>query len=179
MPRETTTTQCYPSDEVVNRTVSAWETWGWELISNQRCQEYTHQDADGTKHYETFNKLTFSRDKDAKWYKQVVALEREYDEAKSEINRLKHSRPKAPVNQYTTANPIIALVLFCFYIIPGVIYLVYKGNDKKKCKKAYDEAYAKYQEDDKAWVNNVQPKIQELDSRRGEILDEAETAING
>lgn len=78
MARESKTVQVYPDDDVVNAEIQRQELFGWEVISNQRIQEFTRQDSDGTEHYETFNKITFSREKSSEWYDRVVALETEY-----------------------------------------------------------------------------------------------------
>lgn len=79
MARETKTIQLYPDDKIVNDTIAAYEIFGWEVINNQRCQEFTRQDSNGTKHYSTFNKVTFSREKASSWYPEVSELEREFD----------------------------------------------------------------------------------------------------
>ena len=79
MARETITIQRYPDDKIVNDTIQAYELFGWEVIGNQRCQEFTRQDSNGTKHYSTFNKITFSREKSSPWYPEVVKLEQEFD----------------------------------------------------------------------------------------------------
>ncbi len=78
MPKETTTIQCYPSDKEINEKIRLFEMFGWEVINNQRCQEFTGQDSDGTRHFETFNKITFSREKGAPWYAEARELESEY-----------------------------------------------------------------------------------------------------
>ncbi len=83
MAKETKTVQCYPSDDIINATVEQYAAFGWELINNQRCQEYTGQtfgsDGSSTEHYSTFNKLTFTREKSSPWYGQVTALEEQYN----------------------------------------------------------------------------------------------------
>lgn len=70
MARETRVEQVHPEHE--NEKIKALETFGWEVISNQRCQE---QKGD---YIYTFNKITFSRDKSAPWYNRVRELEKEY-----------------------------------------------------------------------------------------------------
>lgn len=83
MSKETKTVQCYPSDDRINAMVERYASFGWELINNQRCQEYTGQtfgsDGSSTEHYSTFNKLTFTREKSSPWYGKVTALENEYN----------------------------------------------------------------------------------------------------
>lgn len=70
--KETKTVQVYPSDAIVNATIEEYGSFGWEVISNQRCQEYDGQtreyDGSLTKNYSTFNKITFTREKDSPWY---------------------------------------------------------------------------------------------------------------
>lgn len=89
MARETKTIQCYPDDDKINERVKRYEAFGWELISNQHCQEYDGQTSsrdyiDGsttiTKHYSSFNKLTFSREKTSPWYGEVTKLEKQYED---------------------------------------------------------------------------------------------------
>ncbi len=89
MARETKTIQCYPDDDIINERVKRYEAFGWELISNQHCQEYDGQTSsrdyiDGsttiTKHYSSFNKLTFSREKTSPWYGEVTKLEKQYED---------------------------------------------------------------------------------------------------
>ena len=46
MARESKTVQVYPDDAIVNNTIAEYESFGWELISNQRCQEFTGQTHD-------------------------------------------------------------------------------------------------------------------------------------
>lgn len=83
MARETKTVQCYPSDDKINAMIERYSAFGWELINNQRCQEYTGQtfgsDGSSTEHYSTFNKLTFSREKSSPWYRQVTEMEDRYN----------------------------------------------------------------------------------------------------
>ena len=55
--KETKTIQLYPDDNVINDAVALYENFGWEVVSNQRCQELT----DGGRKTSTFNKLTLSR----------------------------------------------------------------------------------------------------------------------
>lgn len=78
MARETKTVQCYPSDEKINETCARYGSFGWELIGNQRCEE-DKGTYDGYRHWTTFNKLTFTREKTSPWYDEVTTIEREYD----------------------------------------------------------------------------------------------------
>lgn len=73
MARETKVIQCHPDNE--NSEISWHEMFGWEVISNQRCQE--EQKRGDNWYTVTFNKITFSREKSAPWYDRVCELEEE------------------------------------------------------------------------------------------------------
>ncbi|MDE7301294.1 MAG: hypothetical protein K2N47_03905, partial [Clostridia bacterium] len=99
--KETKTVQVYPDDKVVNATISEYESFGWEVVGNQRCQEYdgqTHDYYSGstTNHYSTFNKITFTREKASPWYEEVAKLEKEY-------NILSDTR-----QSYISARPVLS-----------------------------------------------------------------------
>lgn len=175
MPKETKSIQCYPSDSVINDTITRWETWGWELISNQRCQEFTSQDADGTKHYETFNKLTFSRDKDASWYKELVVLEDEFNSLAAAVETEKSNEPVCPSQPTKDISVPFAVFLFLIYIIPGVIYLISANRKYKKECEDYEIAFKNYSERHAEWENTN--KIKEYQARQLEILDEVHNLI--
>lgn len=73
MARETKEVQVHP--DKVNKALKWYERFGWEVVSNQRCQEVEWEG--DTKYNVTFNKITFTRDKSAPWYKRMVELEAE------------------------------------------------------------------------------------------------------
>lgn len=73
MARETKVIQCRPDRE--SDEISFHERFGWEVLSNQRCQE--QEKIDGEWYTATFNKITFSRDKSQPWYNRVCELEKE------------------------------------------------------------------------------------------------------
>lgn len=173
--KETITTQCYPSDDKINEMVSMYQNFGWELVSNQRCQEYTGQtsgsDGSTTNHYSTFNKLTFSREKSSPWYKEVVQLEKRYVEVNEELSTLYRREPK--VSWYTKpVNIFIAGSLALLYIFPGVLYVIYRKIRNKAGKKTYQK---KHEE----WVTNNQEKIQSLAKEKDDILQKDDQLING
>ena len=95
--KETKTVQVYPDDAIVNATIEEYESFGWEVIGNQRCQEYDKQtyDANGglTSHYSTFNKITFTREKSSLWYDEVTRLEKEHAALQSTIKSYKDRKP--------------------------------------------------------------------------------------
>lgn len=118
MARETVTIQRYPDDSIINSTIKEYEAFGWELINNQRCQEYEGQsfglDGSSTKHYSTFNKLTFTREKASPWYSRVVSLEEEY----RSLMNTKPQEPKSKNKMGTLPFYIIGVVA----IIIGVVF---------------------------------------------------------
>lgn len=73
MARETKVIQCHPDKE--NSEISWHEMFGWEVISNQRCQE--EQKRGDNWYTVTFNKIIFSREKSAPWHDRVCELEKE------------------------------------------------------------------------------------------------------
>ena len=116
MPKETITVQVYPDDNVVNRTIAEYERFGWEVISNQRMQEFTGQtkygDGSSENHYSTFNKITFSRDKDAAWYEEVRECERQYQQLEKEADQMQRALPSDRYVGERVAFPKLSLILF-------------------------------------------------------------------
>ncbi len=74
MARESKQVQAHPDH--VDEVIKYYERWGWEVISNQRHQEKERRG--DTVYTNTFNKITFSRDKAAPWYGRVCQLENAY-----------------------------------------------------------------------------------------------------
>lgn len=189
MARETVTIQRYPDDSIINQTIKEYEAFGWELISNQRCQEYEGQthgfDGSSTKHYSTFNKLTFTREKSSSWYELVVPLEEEY----RSLMNIKPQAPKTYSKSFTVLFYIAGVVaialgavlaavsseFFSYFlhligytlIGAGAISLVYAI-----CRTVIGKKRAnKYSSDLSDW--------QEKGSRAKELLREAERLVNG
>lgn len=167
--KETKTMQVYPDDAVVNDTAKTQGMFGWELISNQRCQEFTSQDSDGTKHYETFNKLTFTREQNAPWYDRVAELESEYW-------ALAEERKKVERQMNLPTAPHFSFGTFCwgllFFGLPGVIYLIHYLATKKKKRKEWEKKNAYIQ-------NELEPERERILSRAEEIIQEARSLIRG
>ncbi len=67
--RETKTIQCHPDRD--NETIRFYENFGWEVQSNQRCQE-----KEGGYNV-TFNKITFTREKNFPGRERMCKLEEE------------------------------------------------------------------------------------------------------
>ncbi|MDE7164155.1 MAG: zinc-ribbon domain-containing protein [Clostridiales bacterium] len=196
MAKETKTVQCYPDDSKINAEIKRYEAFGWELINNQRCQEYEGS-YDGYKHWSTFNKLTFQRDKGASWYGEVTALERDYENKETECKRYKYLKPSEPNNDTTIFGVFLTLfalivmaggvlnILLAFmeigydlglylgliFIALGIMRFVGRALIKKSKKKKYDVAYAE-------WSSTYNPKISAAEKEMNGIMEKAEALIN-
>lgn len=162
--------QCYPSDAEVNKCISEMEVFGWELISNQRCQEFEGQSTSGdtvTNHYSTFNKLTFQRDKEARWYNEIRELESEYNTTRTELSSIYAQEPK---NGYVKASIFIGIVLSIFYIIPGIIYAVYKSVQKKKMLNEYYVRHKNWEDKYRAQINAMCAKLAAIEEKAQEVI---------
>lgn len=175
--KETKTVQVYPDDDIVNATIGEYESFGWEVVGNQRCQEYEGQtygiDGSSTKHYSTFNKITFTREKDAPWYAEVSQIEREYNVLKDTAKTYKNAKP---VLRKPSPDGIVGVALgvmcYCLWIIPGVIYTIARASKKAKYKKIYEKELAEYEA--------VYPaKITELNAKTAELRARAERLVCG
>lgn len=186
MARETKTVQCYPDDNKINAMVERYGAFGWELINNQRCQEYEGT-YDGYRHWSTFNKLTFSREKNASWYSEVTALERKHDKLMDDEPVLYAKKPSKGWLFYGIFGLIIgamiwlglgsmvggffeiysmlpALVLMGIGVILLIVY-IYKNKN-------YNASYDAYYTLKKAWESTS-----EKDAR--ELRVKAEAIVNG
>ena len=173
--KETKTIQVYPSDDIVNATIEEYGSFGWEVIGNQRCQEFdgtTHGiDGSTTHNYSTFNKITFTREKEAHWYKDVSLLEREYYATKDTVKTYKNCktvlRKPSPEG---SMGVLVGVFLYFFYLVPGIIYTIVRCSKKSKYKKQYEKELADY--------NAVYPeKIRELQAKLAELRARAEKCI--
>lgn len=125
MAKETITVQCYPDDAIINKKIKEYEAFGWELIGNQHCQEYEGQTVDygmdsttTTRHYSSFNKLTFSREKSESWYREVSTLEGEY-------KKLMNKKPSEPYETKASKNYYAFIYLFAVF---GIILIGFGGS---------------------------------------------------
>lgn len=183
MARETKTIQMYPDDDAINQAISLWENFGWEVIGNQRCQEFKKQDSDGTQHFETFNKITFSRDKSASWYGKVAELEQEYIATENELQS--KSKQGNPYKKPGIIAPLIAAVVLAFagykflrgvlryiimgvgFLLPIVIYIIRIAS------------YNKHKDEIERKESEWYAKVSDMRQRLKDILEEAEALING
>lgn len=126
MAKETKTVQLYPDDNLINREVEIWNAFGWELLSNQMVQLNKGSDVNGNIKYESFNKLTFTREKNEVWYNEIIVLEDKYCKTLQEISRLEKVSDSG-------FNFIIFVLLFCCtFGIGGIIYAIKCSSRSKK-----------------------------------------------
>ncbi|MDE6505301.1 MAG: hypothetical protein K2L42_05450 [Clostridia bacterium] len=173
--KETKTVQVYPDDNIVNATISEYESFGWEVVGNQRCQEYEGQthgiDGSTTKHYSTFNKITFTREKASPWYNEVAQIEKEYYVLNDTAKTYKSLKPvlKKP-SPDGIVGFALGLMLYCFWLVPGIIYSVVRASKKSKYKKEYVEALADYEATYPAKIEDLNEKIAELRIRAEKLV---------
>ncbi len=136
--------QCHPDN--VNATIEEATSWGWELVSNQRCQEEGVRF--GNEVIRTFNKLTFSREKSAPWYSEVCRLEQEY------LELSKYNEHCCDVRY----SKIILILGFVWYIVPGLIYWIIIRRKKNK-KMAENSAQMAKNRERMQWIRS---RVREL-----------------
>ncbi|MDE6293126.1 MAG: hypothetical protein K2L88_00690 [Clostridiales bacterium] len=184
MAKETKTVQCYPSDSKINKMIKRYEAFGWELINNQRCQEYEGT-YDGYKHWSTFNKLTFSRDKSAPWYAEAEKLENEYI-------RLMNTEPDEPANSkcsglrwffnfllFLTIVPAIVGIAFGDFLLMGIGFglfliplLMFIMGIRKNNR--YKMQYAAYRSELSEWERTTGKQAEDVMAKSAKIVDGAE-----
>lgn len=154
MAKETKTIQLYPDDNIINEAMAIYGDFGWEVISNQIMQKFDGSDSDGSKNYSTFNKLTFSREKSAPWYSQVVELERQYYAEQDKIETIIAQQPAKP-----TLNP-------AWWILPFTIF----------CFISFSKANKKYKADFEEW-STKKAEIVETSTKKQQELREQSSAL--
>lgn len=185
--KETKTIQLYPDDNVINDAVALYENFGWEVVSNQRCQELT----DGGRKTSTFNKLTLSRDKDAKWYREAKAFEDEYDKTLDEISGLRGQK-RTPKEPFKPCKPEFGLpiIAFIFCLIPpltliDIFFVIMYAKHKSEYKKdlaEYEANIKRYETVDKPEAEKLNRELDDRiaakETRLAEIRTAADNAIN-
>ena len=172
MPKETITVQVYPDDNVVNRTIAEYERFGWEVISNQRMQEFTGQtkygDGSSENHYSTFNKITFSRDKDAAWYEEVRECERQYRQLEREADQMQRALPSDRYVGERVAFPKLSLILFFtpLFLVPIILIIRFFV-----CRKKYKKEAAEWERTQKSKVREQIVKMsEEIEEKKAEMI---------
>ena len=126
-------------------TISLMQQFGWSLLSSQDVNNTdSHLENRNGSIYsvttsEKYVKLVFNRDKDMANYSQIVKLENEYY---SIIN----SEPRV-----SSIDVKIALTGLVFFLIPGILYIVFM---KKKIKTEENNHYE--------WKKKANKRIDEI-----------------
>jgi len=149
MARESVTIQVYPDESDINNKIKRYEIFGWEVVSNQRMQQFVGQtkESDGKggydiyDNYETYNMLTFSREKNMPWYDKIVLLENEYISLEKEY-------PFEP----EPFSIVGFLWRFLLLIIPAIIYIRNYVLDKQ----LYEWSMDKYE-------NEILPRMHQIE----------------
>ena len=139
MAKETKSIEVNPASE--NNAIEVFQTFGWELMGAPQTIHFkntTHKDSwDGdhviatttTTHYV---KMTFQREKSIPNYNELVELENQYYYLRGPS--------KSSFVCILEKYPIIWVIAWITYIIPGVLLLSWK----KKHDAKYDEEYNEF-----------------------------------
>ena len=121
--------------------IETYASFAWELKSSQEIKNTdSHLERRGDEIYnvtetEHYVKLVFNRDTKMEHYDRIKELENTY------FSIMNQEPDYFPVK----INFAIAGVLLLMYVIPGVIYLVFKSRAKKKAEAEFDAAYSAWQ----------------------------------
>ena len=133
---ETKTLTVNPNAE--QSTIDLFACFAWNLKSSQEIKtkdshlERRGDDIVSVTETEHYVKLVFERDTKRENYARIKELEETY-------HRIMAAEPTMRT-VYTSMG--ITVLLFVFYIIPGVLYLMFKNKKKKEAKAEYEAAYS-------------------------------------
>lgn len=161
MARETYVCKCLNED--VNEMVFLYESFGWELISNNVAASISSASATMLTHEAALNDLTFSRDKGASWYEEVSSLEDEYNDLEDTIEQINNTNP----NKEMKFNGI----LFIFLLLVCGIGLIYLA--------IYLILFVKNSIDTNKWHRENDSKIDELENKQLQIVDRCREIVQG
>ena len=117
-------------------TINLMQDFGWQLKSSQEVNVAdSHLERRGDSIYSVTNKqkyvkLVFERDTGLTNYATIADLENKY-------HAIMDYPPKKEI---VVISIIITIIGFCFYIVPGALYLFLKLKKRKKCNDAYRAA---------------------------------------
>ncbi|MDE5547768.1 MAG: hypothetical protein K2J30_02080 [Clostridia bacterium] len=161
--KETKIIQVYPSDSAIEGAIKEWESFGWELVNNQRYSDkssvtipYIGTETTTT----TYNKLTFSREKNSPWYYEVKQLEEDYEAVKRNISNIIAYKPKK--KKFGVGDAI--LLYIPIPIVLEVIRLIVRKAKFKKASKRFERDWA--------------PKLRELDIKAERLQRSAQRVID-
>ena len=136
---ETKSITISPSTE--QHTIDLWQNFGWSVKSSQTVDNTdSHLENRGGTVYNVtertnYVKLVFERDTKMDNYSTIVANENEF-------YSIMNSEPDAPQVGFSF---IIAIILLCLWIIPGIAYIAYKIFKKKQANEQYTAAMAEWE----------------------------------
>ncbi|MDR0663801.1 MAG: hypothetical protein LBF80_06990 [Spirochaetaceae bacterium] len=161
MAKEIKSINVSPSNE--EATINVWQSFGWQFKSTQEVktqdvQIFTGQDSDGTEHYQTtkgehYVKVTFERDPAMPNYARLVELEETYN----------ISPPVSPdlPSEFGCLWMVLALIGLVFFVVPGILIIVWRITRSAKSKKVYEEEFLAYTEKKKLWEQTREKAINE------------------
>lgn len=91
----------------INKDIEVYKHFGWQITGTERR---------GGRHHHTYTIL--ARDKDMENYKLLNSLQKEWEHYHAQLRT------------YEKAEGAIVLLLLLLFVIPGVIYIAYKSNEK-------------------------------------------------
>ena len=118
-----------------NNVIQTWETFGWEVVTTQKC-DYHGYDA---------VKITFSRDKDMKNYKELLRLDNEFHRDQDLIEDLKEEKEKM-MKSIPEPPKFYFLTIFIFPLF--LLHLFLYFGTKKEIEKKYQAAKIRSKEID-------------------------------
>jgi hypothetical protein len=133
--------------DAVNSTIERWANFGWELMGAPQEINYqtTHRTQETDKHYSSeyttttnYVKITFQRDNSMPNYKEIIALEQQYNSLKVP------PAPYVPV-RFGMLWLILTIAGILVYVIPGILIIIFRCVRYSKNKKIYDAEYAEWE----------------------------------
>lgn len=120
-----------------NNVIQTWETFGWEVVTTQKC-DYHGYDA---------VKITFSRDKDMKNYERLAELHKLYQNDADLVTKLCEEKEEIfkSVPEPPRFNFIFVFIGF-FGLWPLIVYLIIYFKAKKEAEEKFLQAKKRQKE---------------------------------
>ncbi len=118
-----------------NNVIQTWETFGWEVVTTQKC-DYHGYDA---------VKITFSRDKDMKNYNELLRLDNDFHRDQDLITNLKEEKERM-MKSIPEPPKFYFLTIFIFPLF--LLHLFLYFQTKKEIEKKYQSAKIRSKEID-------------------------------
>ncbi len=147
MAKETYVARCYNWE--VNETIALYESFGWELVSNNVVTSLNTTDTN----IAAENDLTFSREKDAPWYAEADRLQKEYVACNNQIDQILETSPEKE-SKFHWILFIIGLFVYGLGMWYAIGHIIVVSIRKNKAKKWHEENDAKIAE-----INDKKAKI--------------------